>query len=102
MEELTISLLICDRNYRLSVAREHEELFRKAVKMIDHRVHEYSTSYAYKDRQDLLAMVALEFTTRCLQQEHLVSGREEYLDSKLSEIDKTLDTYLSRISGNVL
>lgn len=102
MEELTISLLISDRSYRLAVEREHEELFRKAAKLIDQRLHDYSASYAYKDKQDLLAMVALEFTTKHLQDEQMLTGKERYLESKLAEIDNDLDLFFRRYGHNVL
>ena len=91
MEELSISLPIAERSYRLAIDKEHEELFRNAAKLIDKRIKDYSGSYAYKDKQDLLAMVALEYATGYLQNDQLLSEKEILWKSKLLEIDQALD-----------
>jgi cell division protein ZapA (FtsZ GTPase activity inhibitor) len=94
MDELSISLTIAGRPYKLVIEKEHEELFRKSAKLIEKRMKDYSGSYAYKDNQDLLAMVALEFATRYLREEQDISQKEVRWEQKLAEIDATLDTYL--------
>ena len=94
MDELSISIMVADRSYRLAIEKEHEELFRKAAKLIDKRIKDYSTSYAYKDKQDLLAMVALEYATKHLQDELLLSEKEDQWETKLMEIDLALNAQL--------
>ena len=94
MNELSISLPIADRSYRLAIDKEHEELFRKAAKLIDKRIKDYSSSYAYKDKQDLLAMVALEYATGYLQNDQMLSDNETQWKAKLLAIDRTLDEQL--------
>ncbi|NCA77804.1 MAG: cell division protein ZapA [Alphaproteobacteria bacterium] len=91
MEEISISLPIADRFYKLAIENEHEELFRKAAKLIDKRLKDYSTSYAYKDKQDLLAMVALEYVTRYMQKDLLAENQESQWKTKLAELDHILD-----------
>jgi cell division protein ZapA (FtsZ GTPase activity inhibitor) len=59
MEDLTITVYIADRPYRLKIRAEEEEFVQQAVKDINERIREYSETYAYNDRQDLLAMAAL-------------------------------------------
>ena len=102
MNEISISLPIADRSYRLSVEKEHEELFRKAAKLIDKRIKDYSGSYAYKDKQDLLAMVALEYATGYLQNDQLLSENEMQWMEKLLAIDHALDEQLKYEATNVL
>ena len=97
MNELSISLPIADRSYRLSIDKGHEELFRKAAKLIDKRIKDYSSSYAYKDKQDLLAMVALEYATGYLKNDRLLSENETQWQAKLVAIDKALDERLISI-----
>jgi hypothetical protein len=94
MDELSISLAVAERNYRLVVEKEHEVLFRKAAKLIEKRIKDYSTSYAYKDKQDLLAMVAIEYATSFLQDEQLLMEKEDQWESRLIGIDRTLDEQL--------
>ena len=96
MKELSISITVADRPYKLVIENEHEELFRKAAKLIDKRIKDYSSSYAYKDKQDLLAMMAIEYTTSYLQNERTASESDHNLTSKLSTIDTALAEILQR------
>jgi cell division protein ZapA (FtsZ GTPase activity inhibitor) len=102
MNELSISLPIADRSYRLAIDKGHEELFRKAAKLIDKRMKDYSGSYAYKDKQDLLAMVALEYATGYLQNDQLLSDNESEWKAKLMALDHALDDELKFDSSTVL
>ena len=96
MKEFSISISVADRPYKLVIDNQHEELLRKAAKLIDKRIKDYSGSYAYKDKQDLLAMVALEYTTSYLQNEQTASQSDNNLTMKLLNIDKALDEILQR------
>jgi cell division protein ZapA len=95
MNELAISLNIADRPYRLVVEKAQEELFRKATRLIEKRIKDYSVNYAYKDKQDLLAMVALEYATSFLQNEELLKQQKGQWKTKLKEVDQVLAEYLS-------
>ena len=95
MNELAISLNIADRPYRLVVEKDQEELFRKATRLIEKRIKDYSVNYAYKDKQDLLAMVALEYATSFLQNEELLKQQKGQWKTKLKEVDQVLAEYLS-------
>ena len=94
MDELSISVTIADRQYKLAVEKEQEELVRKAVRMIDNRIKEYSNNFAYKDKQDLLAMVALEYTISYLKTEHKSEESENHLEKKLHTLDTALTDFL--------
>ncbi len=94
MSEFSISITIADRPYKLVVEKEQEELFRNAAKLIDKRIKEYSSSYAFKDKQDLLAMIALEYTVSFLQNEQTTNESELLLNDKLTGIDNALNELL--------
>ncbi len=99
MSELSISVKIADRSYKLVIAKEHDVLFKQAADLIEKRMKDYSGSYAYKDKQDLLAMVALEYATNYLQNERMLSehgqGQDYGQEEKLAKIDKILSDYLA-------
>ncbi len=95
MSEQAISLNIADRPYRLVVEKDHEELFRKATRLIEKRIKDYSLNYAYKVKQDLLAMVALEYATSFLQDEELLKQQEGQWETKLKEVDIVLAEYFA-------
>ena len=94
MSEFSISMTIAGRPYKLVVEKEQEELFRNAAKLIDKRIKEYSSSYAFKDKQDLLAMIALEYTVSFLQNEQTINKSELLLNDKLTGIDNALNELL--------
>jgi cell division protein ZapA len=98
MGPFSISIIVADRPYKLVVDQENEEVFRKAAKLVDDRIKTYSNNYAYKDKQDLIAMVALENTIHYLQNERTGNEKEVILHKKLIEIDTALTEILSEQS----
>jgi cell division protein ZapA len=94
MDELTISVTIADRPYRLKIRKEEEERVRKAAKRINERIKQYSDNYAYNDRQDLLAMVSLEFANSSMTYETQLNETDHEIEDKLTEIDNILSEQL--------
>lgn len=90
MEELSISVTIAERPYKLTIAKDEEEIVRRATKLINEKIKEYSNSYAFKDHQDLLAMIALQFTTQFLNLDKEIEINDKVITKKLSDIDKIL------------
>jgi cell division protein ZapA len=99
MSEFSISITIADRPYKLVIEKEYEELFRRAAKLIDGRIKAYSNNYAYKDKQDLIAMVALDNTINLLQHERNSTEKETSLEKKLIELDTVLTEVLDQQSA---
>jgi cell division protein ZapA len=91
MEEISITVRIADRQYKLTIKREEEEIFRKATKILADKLIEYAQNYAFKDKQDLLALVALQYTTSSLQFEEKANFKDNNLVVRLNEIDKVLN-----------
>ena len=98
MGEFSISISIADRPYKLVIEKEYEELFRRAAKLIDGRIKTYSNNYAYKDKQDLLAMVALDNAINLLQHERNINEKDTILEKKLVELDTALTEVLDKQS----
>ncbi len=93
MEEFSINLSIAERPYRLTVKRSEEEAVREAAKIINDRIRDYARAYAFNDKQDLLAMAALQYTVAAVRFEKDVAFRENNLEQKLIEIDSMLTAY---------
>jgi len=93
MAEHTIKVTIANRPYRLKIrSEEEEEIIRKSVQHIENLVDEYGKKYAYKDFQDLLAMVSLQLANNSLSlQKQIDYGSHDVIDS-LEEIDSFLTT----------
>lgn len=63
-EKLKIKLSIADRVYPLNIPMEQEEGLRKAAKEINEMIKQFEQSYAVRDKQDVLAMCALQFASK--------------------------------------
>lgn len=89
-KDLVITVNIGSRPYKLRTDRADEERTRKAVAKIEESVREYSRVYAYKDKQDLLAMVALEQALSALRSNEASDYVSKEMETKLMEIDGLL------------
>jgi cell division protein ZapA (FtsZ GTPase activity inhibitor) len=91
MGEQTITISIADRPYRLAINSEkEEENVRQAARFINEKVKEYSTHYAFKDKQDLLAMVVLQFAAKVQDLELQNEMESKKTIEGLIEIEKIL------------
>ncbi len=96
MNEQHISVIIADRPYRLKVGSEKEEQqCRKAKDLINTKMKDYANSFAFRDKQDLLAMVALQFAVDVVKSEETEHFSQQ-VGEKLSQIDKLLNDYLNK------
>lgn len=68
-DKLKIKLSIADRVYPLTIRPEQEEGLRKAARKIDSLAKQYEQNYAVRDKQDVLAMCALQFASINLELE---------------------------------
>ena len=98
MRDQLISVIIAERPYRLTVSSEgEEEVFRKAAALVDNKMQKYATNYAFRDKQDLLAMVNLQFAVEYLRLDSTLDGQKK-LKEQLKDVDKLLDDSLLEIS----
>jgi len=90
-----IKLNIGNRIYPLNVNIEQEEVLRKAAKEINDMITKYEKSYAVKDKQDSLAMCALEIFTNnkkiTMNQSKIGSNTEEKLNKLIELIDQNIN-----------
>ena len=54
MDQFTISVKIAERVYRMKIRPEEEEGIRKAAKLINEKVKDYSNTYAFFDFTNIL------------------------------------------------
>lgn len=95
-EKLKIKISIADRVYPLTVDYSQEEALRAASKKIDSMIKQFEENYAVRDKQDVLAMCALQFASQIEQKKiESVSVSEETKD-KLFELNELLTQYLER------
>ena len=93
-EKLKIKISIADRVYPLTVEPSQEEGLRSASKKIDAMIKQFEQSYAVRDKQDVLAMCALQFASQVEQKQidNAMNGSETI--DRLQKINAVLDQYL--------
>ena len=65
MTKLKVNVVIAGRTYPLNVnSVEEEEGMRKAAKQINDLIAKFEENYAVADKQDVLAMCALQFASK--------------------------------------
>ncbi|MEB3029872.1 cell division protein ZapA, partial [Parvimonas micra] len=62
-ELIPVNIVIADRNYRLRIEPQDEEMVRKTAGLINDKITEFKTNLAGKDMQDYVSMVLLWFAT---------------------------------------
>lgn len=93
-EKLKIKLSIANRVYPLTIDASQEEGLRKAAKNIEVMIKQFEQSYSVRDKQDVLAMCALQFASqveqKTLDKEHV----NQHVEKKLSSLNDLLQSYL--------
>lgn len=95
MEKLKINLVIAGRPYPLSVnSNIEEEGMRKAAANINQLISKYEKNYAVSDKQDVLAMCALQFASKLeISTLDTEETNTEALD-KIHELTKLVSAHL--------
>ena len=95
-EKLKIKISIADRVYPLTITESQEEALRSASKKIDVMIKQFEESYAVRDKQDVLAMCALQFASQTEQKQLDVSQDYDASYTRLLNLDKKLSEMLSK------
>jgi cell division protein ZapA (FtsZ GTPase activity inhibitor) len=95
-EPLKIKISIADRVYPLTVNPSQEEGMRSASKKIETMIKQFEENYAVRDKQDVLAMCALQFASQLEQKKLDISYDDSATVHKLKEINAILNKYLDK------
>ncbi len=90
MDKFVININIAGRSYRLKVDNKEEEHVRAAANAINKKLDEFSGNYAFKDKQDLLAMTAISFVSEFTKLKSETEDNAIVSIEKLNEIDEIL------------
>ena len=81
-----------ERPYELSVENEHEEMvLNEAVTMLNKKITEFSESITGRDRNDLLAMAALDIAANHVMIKKETTFLEKDMAKRLKVMDKMLE-----------
>ncbi|MBS3992255.1 MAG: cell division protein ZapA [Bacteroidetes bacterium] len=94
-ESFKIKVTIADRVYPLTISNPNEEEgLRKAAKKINELVAKFENNYAVGDKQDVLAMCALQFAS--LAEIKAITNEQEVkeVNAKLESLQLMLEKYI--------
>jgi cell division protein ZapA len=92
-EKIKIKLNIADRVYPLSISPNQESSLRASAIKIDSMTKQLESNYAVRDKQDVLAMCALQYAAELEIQ--LQNKIESEPSDKVNELIHILDLHLS-------
>ena len=95
-EKLKIKISIADRFYPLTVYLSQEEGLRSASKKIDAMIKQFEENYAVRDKQDVLAMCALQFASQSEQKQIDNTIDDVTTIERIKKINTLLDQYLDK------
>ncbi len=94
-DKLKIKLSIADRVYPLTIDPKQEEGLRKAAKNIETLAKKFEQNYAVRDKQDVLAMCALQFASKIEQRGIDQSEDSEESIDRLKALETLVNAKLS-------
>tara|TARA_B100000575_G_scaffold240260_1_gene202973 strand:+ start:112 stop:405 length:294 start_codon:yes stop_codon:yes gene_type:complete len=93
-EKLKIKLTVADRVYPLTISPDQEAPLRVSAKKIDEMTKQLEENYAVRDKQDVLAMCALQYATQLENQLENNTMKDEP-SKKINELIELIDIHLS-------
>ena len=90
MEKLKIKLSIANRIYPLTIDPSQEEGLRKAALDINTMIKQLEQSYSVNDKQDVLAMCALQFASKTQQRSIDNNNSNKSFENKLKELNELI------------
>jgi len=93
-EPLKIKLSIANRVYPLTIAPSQEEGLRKAAKKIEGMISQFEQNYSVRDKQDVLAMCALQFAAQVEQKSLDTAYVNEEVEEKLNALNQLLKQHI--------
>lgn len=93
--QLKIKLSIADRVYPLTIDPAQEEGLRLATKKIEQMIKRFEKSYAVRDKQDVLAMCALQFAAQVEQKQIDKISDTAQVEEKLEALNQLLEEHVS-------
>ena len=93
-DSIQITVLIGGRPYPLKIKSSDESVIRRVVRVINDTVNKYQLDYPNRDKQDCLALAALNFAGD-LDKLRQSAANDPELPEKLANLDQMLDEMLS-------
>lgn len=93
-EKVKIKINIAGRFYPMSVNVSEEEVIRKAGNEINDMIRDFESTYDVRDKQDALAMCALQFVAKSMESDQSNFNEDEEVKGRLKKLIDDLGKYI--------
>ena len=93
-DNIKIKLNVADRVYPLTISPDQEASLRASAKKIEMMTKQLENNYAVRDKQDVLAMCALQYAAQ-LENQLENKNMESETSKKLNELIEIIELHLS-------
>ncbi len=94
-DKLKIKVSIADRVYPMTVYPEQEEGLRLAANKINRVIKHFEDNYAVRDKQDVLAMSALQFASKIEQLQLDTTENQSEIEKRLQLLNEKIEDFLN-------
>ncbi len=86
-EIVSVDVELAGRTYKVNAKKSEKSVFEQASLMVNETIKGYEAKYAYKEKQDLLAIVLLQYVTALIRQN---KSQMEHNDKALEKLKALL------------
>lgn len=98
MNKRKVKIDIAGRAYPLTIDASEEEAVRNAGKEINQLIQKFEERYAVGDKQDAIAMVALQMTSKLNLLQQTGAGNNQQLNEQLDQLCQFIDRELEKLN----
>lgn len=86
MNRVKVKINVADRSYPMVATPEEEEILRATGRKINELISDFEEKYNVRDKQDALAMCALQYVAKALAQEKKDLEQENLQSQAIDEL----------------
>lgn len=92
-EKVKITIQVAQRPMTIVIKQEWEHYFREAEKVINDSFLEFAKKWTYKDQQDLMSKVLVDFVVKWLADEERLKEYEEEIEPMMESLKTLTDRF---------
>ena len=92
-EKVKITIQVAQRPMTIVIKKEWEHYFREAEKVINDSFLEFAKKWTYKDQQDLMSKVLVDFVVKWLADEERLKEYEEEIEPMMESLKTLTDIF---------
>lgn len=90
---MKITIQVAQRPMTIVIQKEWEHYFREAEKVINDSFLDFAKKWTYKDNQDLMAMILVDFVVKWLADEQRLKEFDEELEPMMESLKTLTDKF---------